>query len=253
MQYSIEEMLKREDQITANMTDKFGDYISLFNEHFNYNFDLFTEVDPTKLYYFFNFYSQYNKSLILAFMSVIRLHDFQHKYNMRYALESASICFYSLYNNDTLNDDKKYYNISKDGVLIRNKMLPNKAYSLIELKDRETSNKMKEFKKTYNKYIHSNIMNTQNNFQMNNKEYKMNVFDKHSNSERENACIEMSLWSICNVNYGMINLMLKGIKENRFEGLLTNEFEKEFILIGQKTNEMEKRVKEKFDKNKIKK
>lgn len=232
MKYTFEEMMEDENKIQSDAVSKCSECLDLVIDNINLNLDLFKTVKMEDFYYFMHFYSQYNTALFLAMLSIIRVLDYQHKYNMRYALESAAIMNYAIYNRQK-EDSDKYYKI-RDNIIITNKSLKINAYKLIEEKYPETSKKMIDFKALYNESTHSNFFNAQHNLSSDDRGYGMSLYDKYSGTRREVAHINAYLWSLSDVNIGIMSITVESIKDCGFGKYIEKEFEGNYMNLQQR-------------------
>lgn len=250
MRYSLREMLNDELRIQNSIINNCSECIDFVIENLNYNYELFKKIDPGKLYFFFNYYGQYNKAIMLAMLSIIRMHDYQHKYNMRYALESAAIMTYSLYNGDIENDQSKYYSINEKGEIKPNNKLLKNSYKLVGEKYPDVSDRMIYFKGLYNQVTHSNSVNTGNNFDADEDGFGIRLFDNYEESCYNHALINIHLWSISDVNIGIIGMIIKGLKENNLDQCIVKNYYNSYLEMQNRLSELKKEVGTEFNKHK---
>jgi len=147
------------------------------------------------------FIGQFQKSINLCLMSALRNHEIQFNMMLRYALESAAIACYSLYN----PNQSDYSSTNDNGCLIISGNVKSKAYKWLDENCSKFSNSMKSIKKTINEsFAHSSVLGASNNISFDGEKYGSTYFD-----EPNKLMTQHHLWWVGDVIVGV----LRNIKE----------------------------------------
>ncbi|GGI98456.1 hypothetical protein [Paenibacillus hunanensis] len=181
----------------------FFDTVKSIIEYYNIaikdkNFDEETEM--------FNlFFFQVRNSLMLAFLSVLRLHTIQSHLMLRYALESAVLAGYAIHHSDR----SVFLSINELGHAIEHKNLKKISKKWIERHFPEYSETIKRHKEIINQYsAHANIISTYTNMDLSESYVSYKFFDNHSYE-----IIKSYIWEIGMLSITILEFIHKASQE----------------------------------------
>lgn len=204
MNFKIEDLSNAENEIVKKAHEDYGAVFDNANDLVSLTWDFLSNVDP-KAWIFISFLSQVQISLSLALLSAIRKHGVQTDMMLRYALESAVLACYGLYN-PNMNE---FVRTDSDGVEHPNDKVRSKAYGWIEQRYKTYSGKIKYMKDVINaSFAHANIFLTPSNFDFLESEVKVSFFDKD-----DELTTKQRLWVIANISFGLLDLFSKVIPD----------------------------------------
>jgi len=159
-------------------------------------------VDSNSLY-FIIFLSSFQKHIILAFLSAIRLHHIQTNFDLRFASETSAWAAFAIGNNDPIKDKEKFALTSEDGILNPNDDLKKKMYKWLDEKYSGGSTSLKRYKNQTNALSsHANIVDAHRTFSgFIDGKFKTQFFDSS-----EDRHVKTDLWAVANLVMGALDL-----------------------------------------------
>jgi len=198
--YSILDISEEEHKLVVTAREKYGEVFDTAHELVKFLTN-FMESINRETYVFMSFLSLARKSLLLALLSTVRMHQVQTQMNIRQALEAGVKGAYAL----AFPDPERFAVKREDGTLEEKEDLVRCCYQWLEENYIEESNAIKALKKSINElFAHANIITTQNITEFSNEKYLTTVFDKE-----DSLMVKSSLWLVANVSFGLINLFAK--------------------------------------------
>jgi len=197
------------DKISEAENQLVQDAISLNEEFFlhakyavDFAHSFVKRVDPESLY-FLLFLSSFQKHIILALLSSVRLHHIQANFNLRFSSESSAWAAFAIGNNDPDGDKEKFALTSEDGILNPNDDLKKKMYQWLDEEYPAGSTSLKRYKNQTNALSsHSNIVDAHRTFSgLDDDKFTTQFFD---NSEDRH--IQTDLWAVANLVMGALDL-----------------------------------------------
>ena len=162
----------------------------------------FKKVDSNSLY-FIIFLSSFQKHIILAFLSAIRLHHIQTNFDLRFASENSAWAAFAIGNNSSIKDKEKFALVDENGMLNPNDNLKRKMYKWLDEKYPDGSVSLKRYKDQTNALSsHANIVDAYRTFSgLANGKFATQFFD---NSQDRH--IKTDLWAVANLVMGALDL-----------------------------------------------
>jgi len=197
------------DKISEAENQLVQDAISLneeFFSHAKYSVDFahafVKRVDPNSLY-FLLFLSSFQKHVILALLSAVRLHHIQANFNLRFASEASAWAAFAIGNNDLDGDKEKFALTNEDGILNPSDDLKKKMYQWLDEKYSAGSASLKRYKDQTNALSsHSNIVDAHRTFSgLDDNKFTTQFFDNS-----EDRYIQTDLWAVANLVMGSLDL-----------------------------------------------
>ncbi len=160
------------------------------------------KVDPNS-FYFLVFLSCFQKHIILAFLSALRLHHIQTNFDLRFASETSAWAAFAIGNNDPDKDKEKFALTSEDGILNLNEDLKRKMYQWLDKNYPDGSASLKKYKGQTNALSsHANIVDAQRTFSgLVEGKFRTQFFDNSKDRH-----IKTDLWAVANLVMGALDL-----------------------------------------------
>ena len=234
--FDIYSLADAEKKMVDNAYNDYGEYFSHAHKLVSFTWNFISEVKQGAWVYI-ALLSQVQKSLYLALLSAIRYHDAQTHFNLRYALESAVLSCYGLFDTDSKNfvkcDDQGCF------IMENGQDVMKKAYKWIEENYKLYSDKTKFMKDKINEYsMHANLALSPSNFNITESNgINISFFDNQFEH-----IIKQRLWWIANISFGLLDLFATIIRDYPIVKLVSN-FDLEMRTYGIKNHQIELELK----------
>lgn len=194
---NINEISKFENEFILKSSQRYGKYYKNAVDALELLDESIKSIDISE-FVFHSFYFQIKKSLQLALLSMLRLHEIQASMMMRYAVESSTMAAYSLYKTNTNN----YLYTDEYGRATLKSKTQKKCYAWLETNYPTHSASIENKKKMLNMFsTHSNLFNTFKNIEIN--DFSYSLFDVIKDDDE----IYVFLWNIANTTIFIMDML----------------------------------------------
>lgn len=205
MKIDIIGISESEHDLVVNAASKYGAVFVNTHDLVMFGRSFVVGIKP-QAFAFTLFLSQFQKSIMLSFLSVLRHHEVQFNLMLRQALEATALGSYALHNPNVDDFGKP----NADNCLIVNRNVTRKAYKWLESAYPKFSKRMKYMKDQINEnYAHSSILPASDNVQYDLDSAGSLFFDKP-----DVLISKQHLWWIGDVVLGILNLFALEIKHH---------------------------------------
>src|SRR3990167_755910 len=198
----VPEISKAENKLIQDAKSKNDDFFLHAQYSVDFTHSFLKEVEPSS-FYFLVLLSSFQKHIILAFLSAIRLHHIQANLDLRFASEASAWAAFAIGNNDTEKDKQKFAAVDDGGALNPRKNLKKEMYTWLDKKYEKGSAALKKYKDQTNALSsHANIVDAHRTFSgFVDGKFKTQFFDN-----AEDRHIKTDLWAVANLVMGSLDL-----------------------------------------------
>jgi len=201
---NINNIISEELKTVLEAREKYGEFYSLASNLCSFLFEFINSVTKEGML-FHAFYTSSSKSLCLAFLSILRKHNYQSHLMIRNALEYIALACYALYRSNI----SEFGNFINESEFESNEKVKNKAFKWLKKEYPKETLELKSLSNNINCFFaHANLNNTKFNL-----EYHQGRIDTHFTDIIDDSSVRNQIGGFCKLVLMLLRLIVKVVSD----------------------------------------